>query len=75
MYAAHLLPHHNIECQQSISDCLRCALDNPTAIHRNYHMMVMLAIFLGKFNANDIAATDQKYASMEHQRLFVLHLE
>jgi hypothetical protein len=51
--------HYKNEREWSVNDVVTCNMDNSRAIHQNDDKIILLAAFLGKHDANNIAIISQ----------------
>jgi hypothetical protein len=65
----------SIECQQSVNDFGCCILYNPRALLRHMPRISLLAAVMSKRYRDMVTTPVCKWASTEHQRFSVLHLE
>jgi len=71
----HSLPHPENKRQRSINDCWSCIIRNLGGDRLDTVINNVLAIFIAKRGSETHPTPSWKWASTEHQRLLVLHLQ
>jgi len=56
-YAAHSFPHDENKRHWRVNDSWTWNMDNPRTIHRNRHIMIVMAASIGPSDAKDIATS------------------